>query len=132
VGRVPSLLGVIYSCRFSLQGRVLHHPRRGFVAGRDFQLLLVRKCGAACFLGWAVFLIPGGRVFFLYCVGGKCEVAAGRPPICGCTLHCREVYCCIGGCYLTLNQQQNSHYIIRPFINSWGTVLVISLWLCEL
>jgi hypothetical protein len=31
-------------------------------------------------------------------VGGRCWSTS---PICGCTLRCREVYRCIGGCYFT-------------------------------
>jgi hypothetical protein len=54
----------------SHQGRVVHPPNRGFVAGRDLQWLLVSICGAAFSVGWAVFLIPRGRVLFLCCVGG--------------------------------------------------------------
>jgi hypothetical protein len=54
----------------SHQGRVLHPPNRGFVAGRDLQWLLVSICGAAFSVGWAIFLIPRGRVLFLCYVGG--------------------------------------------------------------
>jgi hypothetical protein len=59
------------------------------LAGRDLELAI--SAGyylKSCVFSWLVVLpIPRGCVFFLCCVGGKREVAAGRPPFVGCTLH---------------------------------------------
>ena len=66
---------------FSHQGRVLHPPNCGFVVGHELQWLLASIFGAAFSVGWAVFLIPRGRILFLCYVGDWCVNVVGRPLI---------------------------------------------------
>jgi hypothetical protein len=120
------LAGVIASCgTSSLIGMGRIHSWIFLFVGAlrlgDFQLLLVRKCGAACLLGWAVFFIPGGLCFLLILhgrqVGGRCWSTS--PSV--------VVPCVVGRVSLHwrllshLNQQQNSHCISRPSYQRVGT-----------
>jgi hypothetical protein len=77
----------------------MHPQRRVILAGRDLQLanLCWLSFIGCVFLLLAVFPITSVACSSKGCVEGKREVAAGRPPFVGCTLH-EERYIMSWGC----------------------------------